>query len=226
MKDIILLHGALGSVSSLNRVKSALEGRFNCHSLNLSGHGQTAFNPSGFGIERFAEELAEFIEEHKLVRPHIFGFSMGGYVALYLASQNPDLLGKIITLGTKFAWTRESAAHETSRMIPEVMEKKIPAYTDKLERIHGLQWKSLVSKTASMMKGLGEKPLLNKERLEVIENEVLILRGSVDGMVSEEESLWASTNLEKGKFETLTDQPHPIEKVDLSILTKAMINFL
>ena len=62
---------------------------------------------------------------------------MGGYVALNLASQSPEILGKIITLGTKFAWTKESATHETSRMIPEIMEKKIPAYTQKLERVHG-----------------------------------------------------------------------------------------
>ena len=49
---------------------------------------------------------------------------MGGYVALNLASQSPEILGKIITLGLKIPWTKESATHGTSRMIPEIMEKE------------------------------------------------------------------------------------------------------
>ena len=124
MKDLILLHGALGSTHSFDPLKLKLSEHYNCYTLNFSGHGNTTFNPEGFGIECFAEELNAFIKENGLSQPNIFGYSLGGYVALYLAHREPSLMGKIITLGTKFGWSPEAADKEVSRMNPEVMEEK------------------------------------------------------------------------------------------------------
>lgn len=226
MKDLILLHGALGSTESLSPLKDALSSAFNCHTFNFNGHGKRPFHEEGFGIEYFADALSEFIKVNNLNQPDIFGYSMGGYVALYLASQKPSLLGKVITLGTKFAWSPDSADRETSRMNPEVMEEKVPAYADKLFKLHGDQWKQLVWQTAGMMMELGEEPLLNIESLSNITNEVLIMRGANDQMVNDVESKWAVAQLIKGQFKLLDKQPHPIEKVDLSILSAQILNYL
>jgi len=226
MKDIILLHGALGSLDSLNQVETHLSNHFTCHKFNFSGHGKAEFNPDGFGIEYFAEQLNAFIKENGLAQPNIFGYSMGGYVVLYLAHQHPDLIGKIITYGTKFGWSAESADKEVSRMNPEVMEEKIPAYTQKLVSVHGKQWKELVWQTAGMMMELGQEPLLTVETLHSIQKEVLIMRGSEDQMVNDVESKWAVAHLPKGQFKELSDQPHQIEKVDLERLVKVIKSYL
>ena len=169
MKDIILLHGALGDKTSLAQL-SAMLSDHNCHFLNFSGHGRQPFNEEGFGIEYFATELEEYISSNNLNQPDIFGYNMGGYVALHLASQKPDRLGKIITLGTKFGWSAESADRETSKLNPQLMEEKIPAYTAKLEKLHGEQWKELVWQTTGMMMELGETPLLDIEALRRIQS--------------------------------------------------------
>ena len=226
MNDLILIHGAMGSSDSLENLKQELSTSFNCHSFNFSGHGNTAFNSEGFGIEYFAEELDNFIAANKLKKPSIFGYSMGGYVALYLASQAPNSIDKIITLGTKFGWSPESAEKETSRMNPDVMEEKIPAYTQKLAETHGQQWKELVWQTAGMMLELGEEPLLIIETMSSIQNPVLILRGTEDQMVGDVESKWAVAHLANGQFLTLENQPHPIEKVDSLLLKNSIVNFL
>lgn len=226
MKDIILLHGALGSLDSLNQVETHLSNHFTCHKFNFSGHGKAEFNTEGFGIEYFAEELANFIEAKQLKKPNIFGYSMGGYVALYLAHLQPDLMGKVITYGTKFGWSPEAADQETSRMNPELMEEKIPAYTEKLATIHGDHWKELVWQTAGMMLELGDAPLVTIETLNILQNEVLIMRGSEDQMVNDVESKWAVAHLANGQFRSLEDQPHPIEKVSVDFLTHVISNHL
>lgn len=226
MKDLILLHGALGSSDSLDQIMDALSTEFNCYTFNFSGHGQQPFNEDGFGIEYFADELEQVVLSKDLKQPNIFGYSMGGYVALYLASLKPELIGKIVTLGTKFGWSPESADLETSKLNPELMEDKIPAYTAKLEKLHGEQWKQLIWQTAGMMMELGEEPLLTIESLSKIENNVLIIRGSEDHMVNDVESKWAVANLPNGRFKSLSDQPHPIEKVDTLLLNEAIANFL
>ena len=112
MKPIILLHGAIGAKDQLEPLAKELSGNgFQTYSFNFSGHGQSPFQ-NQFSISQFSNELLEFVVKTHLIRPAIFGYSMGGYVALYLASQKPDGLGKIITLGTKFVWSPEIAVKE------------------------------------------------------------------------------------------------------------------
>jgi pimeloyl-ACP methyl ester carboxylesterase len=104
MKNIILLHGAIGAKDQLEPLAIELkQNGYTVYTLSFSGHGQTPFQ-THFGIEQFALELEQFIKENNLQQPTVFGYSMGGYVALYLAHQQPTLLGNIITLGTKFEW--------------------------------------------------------------------------------------------------------------------------
>lgn len=223
-KPIILLHGALGSENGLDSLKSALANQFELYSFNFSGHGQKEFSANGFGIEVFADELSAFINKNNFDKVDIFGYSMGGYVALYLASIQPKLIKSIVTLGTKFNWTPENADLETSRMNPEVMKEKIPSYTRLLSEKHGEAWEKLIYQTAGMMLDLGEDPLLNGQILSAIDIPVHIMRGDQDHMVTEEESKSASAALPQGMYVSLNGTPHPIEKVDMAILANQLIH--
>lgn len=142
MKSLILLHGALGSESLFQPLKNDLQKDYEIHSFNLGGHGKTPFDTRGFGIEVFAEELNSFIQSKQLVKPVIFGYSMGGYVALYLEAINPGSFDQIITLGTKFGWNPEASRKEASRLKPDIIEQKVPAFAQMLATRHGDQWKS------------------------------------------------------------------------------------
>ncbi|OEK05850.1 alpha/beta fold hydrolase [Roseivirga misakiensis] len=226
MKEpLILLHGAIGGITTLEGLKNAMELHFDIYSFNFSGHGKAEFSSKGFGIEVFADELSEFIRENNLIKPKIFGYSMGGYVALFLASTQPSLIGKIATLGTKFNWNPQSAALESSRLEPEVMKEKIPAYTDYLIKTHGYKWDELVIKTAQMMVELGDFPLLSSAQLEKIECDVRIMRGDQDTMVAAEESQNAARGISAASYFELPNTKHPIEKVDGSLLAKELLSF-
>jgi len=221
-RPLILLHGALGCKNDFDSVLPLLSNSFEVYNFNFSGHGYQDFSTKGFGIEVFTEELREFIIEKSLDQPLIFGYSMGGYVALYLATLDKNITGKILTLGTKFEWTPESALHETSRMNPEVMAKKIPAYTDSLQAAHGSAWKTLVEQTAGMMTALGNSPLLTEDSLASIEIPVEIKRGEKDHMVNEKESRWAATAIPGANYEVLPTTKHPIQSVDMVLLSKLL----
>ncbi|MFY0594078.1 alpha/beta fold hydrolase [Roseivirga sp.] len=224
-KPLILLHGALGSENSLAPLKDILAESFDLFSFNFSGHGRTSFSEAGFGIEVFAEELEVFIKANNLIKPNIFGYSMGGYVALYLAATQPNTIGKIATLGTKFNWNPESAELETSRMNPEVMKEKIPSYTNFLEKNHGDKWEELVQQTAAMMLELGDAPLLNHDTLNQVNSAVLVLRGGADHMVGQEESKKAVLAIENGLYGEFLETKHPIEKVDPKVLAASLKRF-
>jgi pimeloyl-ACP methyl ester carboxylesterase len=224
MNSVLLLHGALGSSQQLNPLKTILVDRgAKVYGLNLSGHGGTPFN-NDFGIEQFASEVQRLIQNQKFNPVLLFGYSMGGYVALWLTLQMPQLISGIITLGTKFDWSPESAEREIRKMNPEKIEIKIPALARILEHRHQPNdWKLLMGKTAIMMKQLGEQPLLTEENLKKIQSKVHVVLGDQDDMADLAYSKEVASWIPNGKFTLLKDAPHPIEKTDPNIMADLIL---
>jgi esterase/lipase len=224
MKPVLLLHGALGCTAQLEPLKQVLQQTgFSVHELNFSGHGGQPFSEN-FGIEQFAGETRNYIISNKLEGVSVFGYSMGGYVAVWLARQNPDLINRIVTLGTKFDWSPESAAREINKMNPDKIEQKIPAFARLLQHRHAPNdWKVLMEKTAAMMQQLGDAPLLSEEVLAEIETPTTIALGDADDMADHTYSQKVSTLMPKAKFHSLTNTPHPIEKVKVNEIVKLIV---
>ena len=226
MNKLILLHGALGSKTQLEPLEKSLSNLFEIHTLNFSGHGGEPFSDSTFGINTFSQELRDFIIIKGLHGSHVFGYSMGGYVALRTAQSNPDLVGKIFTLGTKFDWNPLSAEREAKRLIPAIIEEKIPAFAEVLKKRHyPNDWHEVIDKTREMMLFLGHNPILTKSELLEITNDCIVARGDEDEMVTPEETEWASNHLHFGQAKTLPQTKHPIEKVDVHLLSAELTNF-
>jgi pimeloyl-ACP methyl ester carboxylesterase len=223
MHPVLLLHGALGSKTQLDPLKASLEASGKVvYSLNFSGHsGETFRDP--FSIETFAEDVLCFQKENQLKVTDIFGYSMGGYVALWLAHKHPECAGKIVTLGTKFDWTPESAEKEVKKVNPEKIEEKVPAFARILQQRHAPNdWKELLHKTAALMTGMGIKPLLTTEVLQTIQHEVSILLGDLDDMADLMFSKKVAEVLPRGKFSSLEKTPHPIERADVRFLHRIL----
>lgn len=220
---LILLHGALGSGAQLAPLAAKLSAHWQVQIFTFSGHGGI---PAGneFSISHFADELEEWIERNQLQGAPVFGFSMGGYIALYLASKKRSyIFSRICTLGTKFAWSPEAAEEEKKRLQPDKIEAKVPEFAEMLAHRHRpLNWKEVVNDTAAMMSDLGDNPLLDDYRLQQVKVPVVILRGSKDTMVTAEESRQVANTLPEGRYEELPDQPHPFEQLDVDIMVQAV----
>lgn len=225
-QNLLVLHGALGSQGQLEPLKKILDASFEVHTLNFRGHGGRDFGEGDFSIDYFTEDVLNYLEEQKLDKVAIFGYSMGGYVALNLAKKYPNRVGSIFTLATKFAWSLESASKEVKMLNPDVIEEKVPAFATALKERHSpLDWKVHLKKTAEMMLGLGAGAGLSSEDFKGIANKVLITVGSKDRMVSQEESETVANLLDNGGFELLEGFKHPIEQVDLDLLSQKIVTF-
>lgn len=226
MKPILLLHGAIGAKDQLEPLaKELLANDKEIYSFNFSGHGQTPFQDQ-FNISQFANELKAFIEKNHLLQPNVFGYSMGGYVALYLASQEPNLLGNIITLGTKFEWSPEIAVKEIKMLDAKTISEKVPKFAAALETRHGNDWQKLLQRTADMMVELGTNNLLNPTSFSKIKNKVMIGLGDGDTMVTVEETDNAASKIVGAKRYTLPNTKHPIESVGVDQLGELIRGFL
>lgn len=226
MKSIILLHGALGAETQLFPLKKALENRFEVHTLNFEGHGGRVAN-GPFSMERFAENLQEYMHENELSGCAVFGYSMGGYVALKLEAMYPGTFSKIVTLGTKFHWTPEVAAKETAMLNPEKIEEKVPKFAAALVALHApLDWKAMMHNTADMMRTLGSHPALSAADFGRIQLPVALLLGSEDVMVTKEETQHVQQQLPHANFTVVEGWQHPIERVDADQLAERLLALL
>ncbi len=222
---LLVLHGALGSAKQLQSLCDKLDATFDVHSFNFSGHGGRAFE-TNFSIDQFATDLKSYIEENKLEGIDIFGYSMGGYVALRLALIESNLISKIHTLGTKFGWSPETAAKEVKMLNPEKIEEKVPAFAKVLSERHAPNdWKDVLLNTKQMMLALGAQPVLSQREYQQITNDVIIGIGSEDSMVSIEESELVANHLPHGQLQVFEGFKHPIEQIDCNILAESIEDF-
>jgi len=224
MQDLLLLHGAIGSKDQFAALTEKLKGHFNIHTLNFSGHGDANMSGS-FSIAAFADKVLEYIHSKDIQTIDIFGYSMGGFVALYLAKRHPEKIGKIFTLATKFLWTPEIAQREIRMLDAAKIAEKIPAFANELEKRHNTDWKIVLQKTADMMVGLGENNPLQTEDYKVIGNPVRIAIGDKDMMVTLEETIAVYRDLPNATFAVFPNTQHPIEKVDVERLAGEICSF-
>jgi pimeloyl-ACP methyl ester carboxylesterase len=227
MQTILLLHGAIGASSHLTALAENLGSTYKVYTHDFTGHGSRPFSAEPFSIELFAADVLQFLNDQQLSKVSIFGYSMGGYVAMYLARHYPDRIEKVITLATKYEWTEAIATKEVQMLDPVKIELKLPAFAATLAKRHDpADWKEVLRKTADMMVALGANSALTMDDYLKITNPVLILLGDRDKMVSLDETTAVYRSLPNAQFGVLPATIHPIEQVDLPLLTSFVRRFL
>jgi len=217
-EKLLLLHGALGSKKQLITLKEKLEESFDVYIMNFEGHGGVESSRE-FSIELFTQNVIDYLHENSINEINIWGYSMGGYVALNTALKFPEKVKKIITLGTKFKWDIESAEKEVKMLNPLIIEDKIPDFAEKLKQEHHPQdWKEIMKKTAKMMLNMAKGDKIIDADFKKINQNVVIGIGSLDNMVSYEESKHVSTLIPNVKLILLEGVKHPFDNIEVDIL--------
>jgi pimeloyl-ACP methyl ester carboxylesterase len=221
---VLLIHGGLGARDQMTPLAELLETSFEPVSLDLPGHGDADLAGGGFDIQTMRARVVHELESWHLGRVTVFGYSMGGYVALEVARRRPDLVNAVITFATKFDWTPESAAKEARFLDAGKIRAKVPYFADQLEQRHtAMGWEAVLTHTAALMNSLGNEPILNPDKLREVHCPVRIIVGDKDGTVSVEESLAASRAMERGELEVLPGAAHPFEKAPLDRIARSIV---
>lgn len=218
MQPIILLHGALGAASSMVSLSNALSTFAEVHFMDFSGHGEAEWPEDGFSMDTFEADVIRFMDTRELKAAHLFGYSMGGFVALRLAAKHPDRVLTVTTLATKLAWTEETCMKEASMLNADAMESKVPKFVTGLTAIHPCAgWRPIVEHTQQLIQGM-HRYKLSHEELAQIKQAVRLMVGDRDKMVSIGETIDAYKALPNASFCVLPETPHPLENTDKALL--------
>lgn len=226
MEPLLLLHGALGAADMFSGLKQELSGKYEVHTLDFSGHG-TDDSPAPFSIPFFANDVLNYMQLNGLDKVSVFGYSMGGFVAVYLARHYAEKISKIVTLATKWEWNEAIAAKETGMLDTVKIEAKVPQLAAALQKRHiGKDWKELVNKTATMMLEMGQNNPLQPADFPEVPHPVTVLLGDRDKMVGLDETIAVYKQLPNGKMGMLPGTAHPLEQVDTVLLSQLIKHFI
>ena len=95
-KAVVFLHGFLASKEMWKSFATDLSKTQRVITIDLLGHGKTACLSYIHTMEEMAEAVEAVLEHLKLRKYFLVGHSLGGYVSLALAENNPDKLRGLV----------------------------------------------------------------------------------------------------------------------------------
>jgi pimeloyl-ACP methyl ester carboxylesterase len=132
---ILLIHGFCETSDIWRDLQIQLSSSYQVTSIDLPGFGKSSFNSTIQSIDEIADEISNFLHAKNISQCFVIGHSLGGYVALSLARNNPErLLGFGLFHSTAFPDDEE--------------KKKIRGKTVEYVENHGIElWaKGFISK--------------------------------------------------------------------------------
>ncbi len=223
MTPTIYLHGALGSAAQFDALREKLPNAPPGFAINLPGHGQTS-HEGPFSMEGFEAAVLTFLKAQNFPKVQLVGYSMGGYLALWLAWKHPEIISSVITYGTKLDWTPEVASGMSRMFDPEKIEAKAPQLAESLAHTHGAErWKNLCRQTDAFLQALGQGKGIPFEAFAGIQCPVCIGWGDQDHVVTEAESRRVAEAIPNGRFVSIPGGKHLIEQVEVEVLVDYVV---
>jgi pimeloyl-[acyl-carrier protein] methyl ester esterase len=98
--DVILIPGLASTGEVWARTADRLDDHYRVHLISIRGFGSVPVGANGQGtiIGPVANELRRYIAFQHMDRPAVVGHSMGGLIALRMAADAPDQIGKVMVV--------------------------------------------------------------------------------------------------------------------------------
>ncbi len=137
---VVIIHGLFGTLDNWQTVAKKLSEHFMVFIIDLRNHGRSP-HCEEFSYQLMAKDVQEFMEKNWLYEAHVVGHSMGGKVAMQLASEHPDMISKLVLVD--MAPKQYEGSHEeifqamfalnlatlaSRNEADELMRDKIPSY--------------------------------------------------------------------------------------------------
>ena len=92
-RPMVLLHGGLGSGEMFGPILPTLAAHHEVILPDLQGHGRTADIDRPIDVRLMADDIAALIDHLGLEAPDVVGYSLGGGVAMFTASNTRRRFG-------------------------------------------------------------------------------------------------------------------------------------
>ncbi len=108
---LLFLHGWGGRIENFTRLLNDFGTRHSVYAFDFPGFGESSLPPSFWSLGDFAALTRALIRKLGVERPDILAHSFGGRVAVKLAAEHPEEIGRLILVGTPGVRRRRTARY-------------------------------------------------------------------------------------------------------------------
>jgi 2-hydroxy-6-oxonona-2,4-dienedioate hydrolase len=94
-EPVVFLHGTSGHLEAFARNIGAHAERYECHAIDMLGHGYTGKPDFPYEIPRYRDHLLSYLDAAGIASAHIVGESLGGWVGARTAIDAPDRVASL-----------------------------------------------------------------------------------------------------------------------------------
>jgi pimeloyl-ACP methyl ester carboxylesterase len=117
-QPLVVLHGAYMTIETMGEIVPSLAESRQVIAVELQGHGRTADIDRPLSYEQMADDVSALLAETGIDKADVFGYSMGGGVALQVAIRHPEVVRKLVVGSASY--TSDSMYPELLAMIPTI----------------------------------------------------------------------------------------------------------
>src|SRR6266704_2000935 len=101
-RPLVVLPGGLMTIGMMGQILPPLASSRQVIAVELQAHGHTADIDRALTYEQMADDTAALIKHLGLERADVFGFSVGGGVALQTAIRHPEVVRKLVVVSASY----------------------------------------------------------------------------------------------------------------------------
>ncbi|CCE04566.1 putative Hydrolase, alpha/beta hydrolase fold family [Bradyrhizobium sp. STM 3843] len=218
---VILLHGGLANADYWGHQVEALAPHHRVVVMDSRGHGRSTRDARPYGYDLMADDVVALMDELKIAKADIVGWSDGGIIGLDLALRHKDRVGKV------FAF----AANSVTSGVKDGVEKN-PTFAAFIERAgHEYEANSATPKAyddfvAQISKMWAEQPNWTDAQLQSITSPVWIVDGDHDEAIKREHTEYLASTIPHAGLLILPNASHFAFLQDPELFNAAMLRFL
>jgi pimeloyl-ACP methyl ester carboxylesterase len=199
---VVLVHGYGVSGTYMLPLARELASSFTVFAPDLPGYGRSQRPPAPLGIADLAAALGGWLDAAGLECPAFVANSMGCQVVTELAVRRPERAGPLVLIGPTVDPQRRAARHQLLGGLREVWRESpklvaLAAHDDAVFGVSALR--------ATLRSAIADRI---EERLPLIEQPTLIVRGEQDVFVGQRWAEQVAALLPQGRLVVVPGQPH------------------
>ncbi len=245
-EPLLFTHGLFLNKGCFSDQVKALSENHRCINIDLLGHGESGTPDEKWMLEDVADDLALLIKENHLAPINYVGLSQGGMIGIRLAAKYPDLVKKLILIGTSARADLPEHKQNWLTLKQNILEDSSAKLHNKFitvqQKIFPQKWitenPNKASEERQMMlsndrRGMAlsiDAALLNRldvrELLPQIKAETLVLCGEEDPAIPVEQAKEIAENIPNGELIILPGIGHHAPMEAPEVITKNIRDFL
>lgn len=217
---MLVMHGALGATAlETDRLVRHWERRFRVLALDLRGHGRSDPMTRTPTWGDFVADALAVLDHFAVARARVFGFSMGGGIALGLAAQHPERVDRLAVHGVNVRWTPAEVEAMVRPMEPARLRAKQPFWAQRLDDVHGADWGALAEHVGAFTTALPDC-WMPVGLTNAITAHSLISHGDADSFFGLHHPLALRAEIPHARLWVVPGLDHPIQGVDAAAFAR------